>query len=156
MPRWLRSLCVPDRYHWRVRRIPSGAEVDALDGRGCSPLHLAAACGHDLLVKTLFQHGADVNRPGPEGTCRARTGPDRTGPDGTSADPDLSGGTCHTGSEYGWYTGSSSPARIGTCRTRTLQYVSDRTLAHMSVSSRTVRSVTDRTRPVCLSSTGVI
>ena len=39
-----------------------GAIVDQLDGEGNTALHIAARYGHELLINTLIQHGADPSK----------------------------------------------------------------------------------------------
>jgi len=41
--------------------LENGANVDALDCAGGSPLHRAAAVGHRTVVELLLEHRADVN-----------------------------------------------------------------------------------------------
>ncbi|MEA3276859.1 MAG: ankyrin repeat domain-containing protein [Pseudomonadota bacterium] len=48
--------------------IKRGADVDARNDAGASPLHLAVSEGHLLLAKRLIDQGADVNLP--DGTGR--------------------------------------------------------------------------------------
>jgi len=42
--------------------IVSGADVHGADQDNNTPLHIAARYGHELLINTLVQHGADIAR----------------------------------------------------------------------------------------------
>lgn len=44
-----------------------GAEVDKVDKKDCTALHIAALYGHDLLTGTLLAVGADPRKPGYQG-----------------------------------------------------------------------------------------
>ena len=37
-------------------------DINALDGRGLSPLHMAVLCKHDKIVELLLKNGANVNK----------------------------------------------------------------------------------------------
>ena len=39
-----------------------GAQVDHMDKEGNTPLHIASRYGHELLVETLLNYGADPKR----------------------------------------------------------------------------------------------
>ena len=39
--------------------LSHGADVNQQSDHGCTALHLAAACGHENIVKTLLDHRAD-------------------------------------------------------------------------------------------------
>ncbi|KAH3720747.1 hypothetical protein DPMN_063650 [Dreissena polymorpha] len=41
---------------------PPGSEVDSCDKTGNTPLHIAARYGHELLINTLLENGADPTR----------------------------------------------------------------------------------------------
>ena len=41
--------------------VASGAEIDARNARGDTPLHLAASTGHIAVAETLIASGADLN-----------------------------------------------------------------------------------------------
>lgn len=47
--------------------VAEGADVNAVNQDGCTPLHLAADRGFPLLVRILVEAGADVNRQDSEG-----------------------------------------------------------------------------------------
>ncbi|TVT98380.1 hypothetical protein EJB05_00575 [Eragrostis curvula] len=60
--RYVDGLSVPSGHCEAARLLLSrGAPVDPINHRG-TPLHLAAAKGHDQVVKILLEHGADPNR----------------------------------------------------------------------------------------------
>ena len=43
------------------RAIENGADVNAKDDDGGTPLHLASENGHEAIVSLLLEKGADVN-----------------------------------------------------------------------------------------------
>jgi ankyrin repeat protein len=53
------------------RLVEEGADVDAAQGDGLRPLHLAAQDGDELLVELLLHAGADAGLPGGDGRIAA-------------------------------------------------------------------------------------
>jgi ankyrin repeat protein len=47
--------------------IDKGATIDCPDKNDCTPLHIAARYGHDLLTNTLLSYGANPSQKGYEG-----------------------------------------------------------------------------------------
>lgn len=47
--------------------LSAGAQVDAVDGKGRSPLYLAAAAGDTKMCGVLIDHGANVRQKSPDG-----------------------------------------------------------------------------------------
>ena len=48
------------------QHLADGADVNAMNRHGDSPLHLAAQMGHKEIVELLIAKGADVNAKGPQ------------------------------------------------------------------------------------------
>ena len=48
--------------HHQFVFISPGAQVDHIDKEGNTPLHIASRYGHELLVETLINYGADPKR----------------------------------------------------------------------------------------------
>lgn len=57
--------CVADRHKAAELLITHGADVDAVDGNGCTPLSYAASNAGADLVQMLLEKGADANRGDP-------------------------------------------------------------------------------------------
>ena len=62
--------------------LASGGDVGMTDRKGATPLHQAAGCGNDMMVRLLIENGADVNTKGGNGFTAlytaARIGRDTT------------------------------------------------------------------------------
>ncbi|KAL6046305.1 Ankyrin repeat domain-containing protein 53 [Balamuthia mandrillaris] len=66
---FLHLMCLQGNPAIVARLIDNGADINALDGKGSTPLHLAAANGHLECVKVLLDRHADPNVEEPYNRC---------------------------------------------------------------------------------------